>query len=205
MTETRAKLLVVDDDPHVRSSMSFLLTQLGYQVEAAEDGFAALSSLRRQSPDIIVSDLNMPGMSGFELLSVIRRRFPAIGVIAMSGAFSGVDRQPGVAADVFYEKATSLHSLVESLHALAKQGKPHMRPTPDDPALIWIASNGHTDLGIPFVTIGCPDCLRTFRQHLHVTADFRRHAACVHCGFEIAFAVIESTNPALPQAMQLKT
>ena len=55
-------------------------------------------------PDVILSDLNMPGMSGFEFLSVVRRRFPTVKVIAMSSAFAVDDIPPGVAADAFYQK-----------------------------------------------------------------------------------------------------
>lgn len=61
----------------------------GYDVVAAEDGFRALSQLRKKLPDVVLSDLDMPGMSGFELLSVMRRRFPQISTVAMSGAYVG--------------------------------------------------------------------------------------------------------------------
>ena len=85
MPDTRLRLLVVDDEPSLRRSFSLVFHQLGYDVRSAEDGFSALSEMRKEIPDILLSDLNMPGMSGFELLSVVRRRFPAVPVIAMSG------------------------------------------------------------------------------------------------------------------------
>jgi len=77
-----------------------------------------LFEIRQEIPDVILSDLNIPGMSGFEFLSVVRRRFPGIHLIAMSGAFSGDGVQPGVAADAFYEKATSLGSLLQIVEAV---------------------------------------------------------------------------------------
>jgi CheY-like chemotaxis protein len=78
----KAKLLIVDDDLQVRTLLSVILTKSGHRVCSAEDGFSALAEMRKEIPDIILSDLNMPGMSGFELLSVVRRRFPAIRVVA---------------------------------------------------------------------------------------------------------------------------
>ena len=69
--------------------MSLVLAQIGYLVRSAGDGFSALVELQKELPNILVSDLNMPGMNGFELLSVVRRRFPSVQTIAMSGAFSG--------------------------------------------------------------------------------------------------------------------
>jgi CheY-like chemotaxis protein len=109
----KVKLLIVDDEVSLRSSLSQIFTPSGHSVRSAEDGFSALGEIRKEMPDILLSDLNMPGMSGFELLSVVRRRFPAIQVIAMSGAFSGNSVPPGIVADAFYEKGTSPSTLLE--------------------------------------------------------------------------------------------
>ncbi len=83
---SRHEILVVDDDEAVRGSLSLLLKSVGYDITTAINGFDALLQLKRRLPTIMLSDLNMPQMSGFELLSVVRRRFPQICVIAMSGA-----------------------------------------------------------------------------------------------------------------------
>jgi len=119
MPNIKINLLVVDDDPLIRTSLSQIFIQLGYSVRSAEDGFAALFEIRQSAPDLLLSDLNMPGMSGFELLSVVRRRFPAIQTIAMSGAFSGEGLQLGVAADAFYEKSAGIGSLIQTVKSMA--------------------------------------------------------------------------------------
>ena len=83
---SKRQILVVDDDPYVRETVALLLISAGYDVFTARNGFDALLQLRKMLPDVIVSDLDMPDMSGFELLSVVRRRFPRILTLAMSGA-----------------------------------------------------------------------------------------------------------------------
>ncbi len=118
MLNAKVKLLIVDDDESVRESLLQLFTELGLSVRSAEDGSSALLEIRQEVPDIILSDLNMPRMSGFEFLSVVRRRFPSIRVIAMSGAFSGEDIPPGIAADAFYEKGPNLSSLLQIVQAM---------------------------------------------------------------------------------------
>ncbi len=72
------RILVVDDEPCIRQVVAALLSAQGYNVSTAEHGFDALLQIRSVNPELIVSDLNMPQMSGFELLSVLRRRFPEI-------------------------------------------------------------------------------------------------------------------------------
>ncbi len=120
---TKERLLIVDDEPSIRESLTFVLTEIGYSLRAAEDGFSALIEIRKEIPDMILSDLNMPGMSGFEFLSVVRRQFPAIPVIAMSGAFSGDEAPSGVVADAFYQKGSSPGALLMIMGALPRMGR----------------------------------------------------------------------------------
>ena len=88
MPDLKKSILIAEDEESVRTSFAMVLSELGLRVRSASDGLAALMEMRHEAPDILLSDLNMPGMSGFELLSVVRRRYPAVLVIAMSGAFS---------------------------------------------------------------------------------------------------------------------
>jgi CheY-like chemotaxis protein len=128
MVAVKKNLLIVEDDAQLRFLLVTVLTHSGYRVRAAEDGFSALEEIRAEQPDLVLSDLHMTGMSGFELLSVVRRRFPGIAVIAMSSAFSGGDIPAGVAADAFYQKATGvlpLLGLIAKTTAVAAG-----RPTP---------------------------------------------------------------------------
>ena len=100
----RHRILVVDDEEAVRDLFARMLRKEGYEVTTAENGFDALLRLKHFSPEVIVSDLNMPKMSGFEFLSVVRRRFPKISVIASSGAYASRVVPTGVLADAFYAK-----------------------------------------------------------------------------------------------------
>jgi CheY-like chemotaxis protein len=119
MPTEKARLLVVDDDADLRTTLPMILTGVGYNVQSAADGFSALAKIRSELPDILITDLNMPGMSGFELLSVVRRRFPSIRVIAMSSAFSGLEVPTGVDAEAFHEKATGVPALLSLVEQMA--------------------------------------------------------------------------------------
>ena len=125
MTDLRNRVLIVDDDALLRTSLSQVLTYAGYTVRCAENGFSALSDICHDIPEILLSDLNMPGLSGFELLSVVRHQFPSIRVIAMSGAYCGGEIPPGVFADAFYEKASGIGSLMQKLASVASRD-PHL-------------------------------------------------------------------------------
>jgi CheY-like chemotaxis protein len=165
-------------------------------VRPAADGFAALSEIRAELPDIILSDLYMPGMSGFELLSVVRRRFPAIPVVAMSSAFSGAEVPDGIAADAFYEKATGVATLVQTVAAVADRPAPLASRLPDTLAPIWLMGIVHDPDGQSQVTLACPECLRTFSQLLPEPASLIYQATCVYCQTPIAYAVVEGSGMA---------
>jgi CheY-like chemotaxis protein len=204
MPDAKINLLIVDDDAVLRNSLSYIFTNLGHTVRSAEDGFSALVAIRQQVPDILLSDLNMPGMSGFELLSVVRRRFPAIRAIAMSGAFSGEGLQLGVAADAFYEKGTGVGHLLLTVKDLAQPDwHPGLR-SPSKLAPIWIHRNGHNSAGEAYVTITCPECMRTFPQVLDEALYLIHESLCPNCSSLIHYAILQPTDPASPQAFQRK-
>ena len=200
----KTALLIVDDDSLIRNSLSGILTGIGYRVRSAEDGFSALVEIRNENPQILLSDLNMPGMSGFELLSVVRSRFPAIRVIAMSGTFFGSDVPPGIIADAFYEKGSSPRYLLPIVEAMARSwetlASPQRRPvlTP-----VWVPAEGHQPPGEAYVMITCQECLRTFPQVLSESHGIIHQTSCVSCDSLVHYAIVPPTSPASLPAFQL--
>jgi CheY-like chemotaxis protein len=188
------EILIVDDEPAIRLSLSQILLSLGYDVRCAADGFLALIEFRQRVPHILLSDLEMPGMSGFELLSVVRRRFPSTHVIAMSGNFSPEAMPAGVAADAFHQKGSSLGHLLELVHAMAELEREPRKHHADSPMPVWVASNGHNSTGEAYVTIVCPECLRAFPHAVPAAGDFEE-TACLHCAMRLEFAVDQATQP----------
>jgi len=112
------QILCVDDEPSVRESSRLVLESEGYKVITAEDGIDALNRLAESIPHLIISDLRMPNMSGFEFLAIVREKFPEIPVIAISGQYVSETFPEGLHADVFLQKGG--HSIKE-LFAHIKQ------------------------------------------------------------------------------------
>ncbi len=210
-SNSKTHLLIVEDEPTIRQLFSALLTNAGYSVAEADDGFAALEELRRKRPALILSDLNMPRMTGFELLSVVRRRFPHIHVIAMSGAFSGDSVPQGVSADAFYEKSgrhiSTLVDVIEGIlaksPAAGANGETLERGPHEDsvssvedtsgesPVALWVTRRGNPIVG-PYILLNCQECLRSFPfftdgdQTMEVQS-----TPCVFCGSEISYALLD--------------
>ncbi len=86
---TGGLVLVVDDEPAIRRFIRAALEQAGYRVSEASDGLDALRQLQAYTPDIVITDLVMPGKEGIETIEVIRRDYPGIRIIAMSGVAGG--------------------------------------------------------------------------------------------------------------------
>jgi CheY-like chemotaxis protein len=162
--KAQLEILLVDDESSVRLSNSWVLEKAGYKVVTAEHGFEALLALQTMMPDLIISDLNMPQMSGFEFLSVVRRRFPEIPVLAVSGAYESGDQVPGgVIADAFYSKtrhdpAEFLRNVTHLIESTREQETSHLRES----APVWIPRNGKDSKGVPFIVLTCTHCLRSF-------------------------------------------
>jgi CheY-like chemotaxis protein len=179
-----------------------MLLGSGYLVDTAQDGFSALLSIKRCLPDLVLSDLNMPHMSGFEFLSVVRRRFPKIMVLAMSGAYECSEDVPaGVIADAFYPKgnrnAKPLLKMVEDLMRTSGERTPdHLRES----APVWIPRNGHDASGRPFIVITCTQCLRSFPMNVaeEATAEILL-TPCLFCANEVRYIIDFSRSVSSPE------
>ena len=130
MSSALKTVLVVDDKECIRVSMANLFEEFGYSVREAVDGYSALHQIRKLNPDILLSDLQMPGMSGRELLNNVRRLFPAIKVIATSGSYGGKEIPAGILADAFYPKGSDVSALLQILRELPQTTRLATEPLP---------------------------------------------------------------------------
>jgi CheY-like chemotaxis protein len=200
-SERKQRILVVDDEPYLRELLSRVLNQAGYEVCLARNGLEALLELRKGLPDLIISDLRMPRMSGFELLSIVRRRFPDIPVLVLSGVNISTDETPGaVLADAFYAKGQRLADLVQVAAELIRDSAALAMSHRQLPAPVWIPRSGMDHAGKPSVILNCTDCLRSFRCNI-MGADVRKiqEAICGSCEARVRF-IVDSTVSSVPLA-----
>jgi len=78
-------VLVVDDDETIIHLISALLTEINCDVISASNGLIALNILKEQAVDLVISDIIMPGMEGLELVRTVKRQYPDVSIISMSG------------------------------------------------------------------------------------------------------------------------
>ena len=78
-------ILIVDDEASVRALLEKLLQRKGYKSHCVCNGIEALSFMKDNDVDLIISDVVMPKMGGFDLLQVVKDRYPKIGVVIMTG------------------------------------------------------------------------------------------------------------------------
>ena len=205
-SRAQTHLLVVEDEPTIRQLFSTLLTAAGFSVAEAVDGFEALEEVRKRRPALILSDLNMPRMTGFELLSIVKRRFPSIRVIAMSGAFSGDSVPEGVSADAFYEKSgRHINTLVEVIEDILSAA-PEEKRVVDEPTAtksleqqapaypsvaLWVTRRGNPIEGT-YILLTCQECLRSFPFHPELDRTMQvSQTHCVFCNAAISFALLD--------------
>jgi DNA-binding NtrC family response regulator len=87
---SKGNILVVDDEASARTALAELLRTEGYAIETAADGFKALARLEDFAADLVLTDLNMPGIDGVELLRKVKETHPGLPVVLMT-AFGGVE------------------------------------------------------------------------------------------------------------------
>lgn len=191
----QTRILVVDDEPIILETMSAILEGEGFAVRTAEDGFAALVALRQTLPDIIISDLRMPNMSGFEFLAVVRRRFPHIPIIAISGEYITAGMPPGLLMDAFLQKGGyTQRQLFDTIRSLIADSPIRPHAAKSDKAPLWIPRR---DSG--YVVAVCPECLRSFSVEDSSSGTGVRKTECPSCGTHVEYLVDSAVLKMLEQ------
>lgn len=117
-----ARVMIVEDEPHIVESLTFLFTREGFAVTAFDDGDAAFAALGAEAPDLLVLDVMLPGLNGFELLRRIRAtpRIAALPVLMLTAKGQRRDREIAESAGVdrFMTKPFSNAELVAAVKAL---------------------------------------------------------------------------------------
>jgi DNA-binding response OmpR family regulator len=125
----RRRLLLVEDDTTLRQALTFNLTREGYEVAAVGDGEAALEAARNERLDLVLLDVMLPGMSGVEVLRVLRRDGVATPVIILSAKGAEIDRVVGlkIGADDYITKPFSRPELLARIEAVLRRGRRESR------------------------------------------------------------------------------
>ena len=131
---SKSRILIIDDDVGFRDLLRIHLSAAGYEVQVAEDAVTGGRALLAQTPDLIVSDVNMPFLDGFELLSLLRAdaETASIPVILLSGRSDGdtMARAVELGAADFLTKPVTHDQLLDSVEACLARAKG--RGTPPD-------------------------------------------------------------------------
>ena len=118
------KILVADDDPDLLDLVAYALGQTGYLVVKAADGTAALASFASEAPDLVILDINMPGMTGFDVCSAIRGRSTVpVMMLTARGEEQDLVRALDLGADDYLTKPFSPRTLLARVKALLRRAR----------------------------------------------------------------------------------
>jgi CheY-like chemotaxis protein len=115
-----ARILVVDDEDEVRLSLRRMLESAGYEVLEASDGQEAMKVCRSRPLDLVITDIFMPGQEGMETIQALRREFPSVKIIAITGKASEVYLKTArlLGAQATLQKPLRLDPLLEAVRAV---------------------------------------------------------------------------------------
>jgi DNA-binding response OmpR family regulator len=116
------KILIVEDEISLQESLAYSLRRQGYEVEAVGDGNAALVSARKNHPDLILLDIMLPGIDGFEVCRILRQEM-VTPVLMLTARDDEIDRVVGleVGADDYLTKPFSMRELIARVKALLRR------------------------------------------------------------------------------------
>lgn len=116
------RVLIADDEPNIVAALEYLLQQGGYEVLVARNGEEALAVLQEHNPDLVLLDVMMPRMSGYEICSRIRQqpewRHIKVVMLSAKGRDAEVSKGLGLGADLYVTKPFSTRELMGKINGL---------------------------------------------------------------------------------------
>lgn len=155
------RILVADDDPHIREVICFALEKAGMQVHAANDGAAALKQFERLEPALIVLDVGMPQMDGLEVCRQIRRTSD-VPILFLSARDEEIDRVLGLemGGDDYVTKPFSPRELVARVNVILRRGRKEEVKAAAEPLVrgalrldVEMHTAGYADTTLPLTAI----------------------------------------------------
>jgi len=120
-------VLVVDDEANIALSLEFLMKQSGFEVRTATDGEQALAAIEESPPDLVLLDINMPKLNGYEVCSRVRAQpeWERVRIIMLTAKGRDIEREKGLAmgADDYIVKPFATSEVVEKVRAMLEAGR----------------------------------------------------------------------------------
>jgi len=153
-----AKILVVDDEPVLLDTLRYNLARAGHEVRTSADGLSALALARREAPDLVVLDVMLPGMDGFEVCRTLRQEGP-VPILMLTARDEEVDKLLGLelGADDYLTKPFSMRELLARIKAMLRRvemarsavGEESSRPLRDGALEVDLVSHQASLAGSP--------------------------------------------------------
>ncbi|MDG2423711.1 MAG: sigma-54 dependent transcriptional regulator [Phycisphaerales bacterium] len=191
-----ARILVVDDKELMRDSVGTMLSRRGHTVVAAGNGEAALERIAKRPVDVVVTDLQMPGMDGLELMKAVRERDDSIPVILMT-AFATVETAVGAMKSGAWDYITKPFG-GDDLLATVERAAEHAKVVQENHVLKAQVSSNANSAQVTHDLVGGSDAMNQLRSHLRQVSD--SHSTVLICGEsgtgkEVAARWIHANSP----------
>jgi DNA-binding response OmpR family regulator len=155
------KILIAEDDPAILAGVSDILALEGYEVIRAQDGLAALELYRAVSPDLLLLDVMMPGMSGYDVCRAIRRGDGLTPVLMLTAKGEEIDKVVGLelGADDYIVKPFGMAELTARVRSALRRGalgKGKKNPSPDEAVCPSVLRAGGAEADFDSMTVRSP-------------------------------------------------
>ncbi|HMO19281.1 MAG TPA: response regulator [Oligoflexia bacterium] len=125
MILSRASILLVDDEPLVLDMFSAVLADEGYDVTTARSAYEAINLLEQRSFDVLISDVLLEDMDGFEIQAIAKSKYPTMGVVLITGAPNPIDAQRACIFGINYlSKPTGFTALLRATEQALECSRP---------------------------------------------------------------------------------